>query len=100
MWPTRWVLGSALPTACTPRLADDPALAALVQPGQWIWDLRQEPRGAAGGRSRAAELPCRRLLAVGTDMAVGKMSACLELKAEALRRGLDARFVAPDRRES
>jgi uncharacterized NAD-dependent epimerase/dehydratase family protein len=33
------------------------------------------------------------LLAVGTDMAVGKMSACLELLAAARRRGLEARFI-------
>jgi len=88
-------LGSGLSVAngLHTRLADDPALAALVQPGQWIWDLRQEPLGLRVAAARAAELPCRRLLAVGTDMAVGKMSACLELEAEALRRGLDARFV-------
>jgi uncharacterized NAD-dependent epimerase/dehydratase family protein len=75
------------------RLGDDPALAALVQPGRWIWDLRQEPPDLAVASGRAAGLPGRRLLAVGTDMAVGKMSACLELQAAARRRGLDARFV-------
>lgn len=75
------------------RLADDPALAALVRPGRWIWDLRQEPPGLTVGSGRAAGLPGRRLLAVGTDMAVGKMSACLELQAAARRRGRDARFV-------
>jgi len=75
------------------QLGADPELAALVQPGRWIWDLRQEPAGLQVAAARAAALPCRRLLAVGSDMAVGKMSACLELQAEALRRGLDARFV-------
>ena len=76
------------------RLGDDPELAgACARPGQWIWDLRQEPPALAVATARAAALPCRRLLAVGSDMAVGKMSACLELQAEALRRGLDARFV-------
>mgnify|MGYP003336036075 FL=1 len=35
-----------------------------------------------------------RSLAVGSDMSVGKMSACLELQAAALRAGRDARFVA------
>jgi uncharacterized NAD-dependent epimerase/dehydratase family protein len=75
------------------RLGADPELAALVQPGQWIWDLRQEPAGLQVAAARAASLPCRRLLAVGSDMAVGKMSACLELQAAAQRRGLDARFV-------
>ena len=75
------------------RLGDAAELAALVGPGQWIWDLRQEPSGLRVAAGRAAALPCRRLLAVGSDMAVGKMSACLELQAEARRRGIDARFV-------
>jgi uncharacterized NAD-dependent epimerase/dehydratase family protein len=75
------------------RLADDPQLAALVRPGCWIWDLRREPPDLPVGSARAAALPGRRLLAVGTDMSVGKMSACLELWAAALRCGTDARFV-------
>lgn len=77
------------------RLGDDPELAALVQveQGQWIWDLRQEPEGLQVGAARAAALPGRRLLAVGSDMAVGKMSVCLELRAAAHQSGLDARFV-------
>jgi len=76
------------------RLGDDPHLAPLVQPGRWIWDLRREPENLAVGSARAAALAPRRLLAVGSDMSVGKMSACLELHAAALRSGLDARFVA------
>ncbi|MCP9807909.1 DUF1611 domain-containing protein [Cyanobium sp. HWJ4-Hawea] len=76
------------------RLGDDLELAAACsRAGQWIWDLRREPDGLEVAAARCAALPCRRLLAVGTDMAVGKMSACLELQAEAKRRGLDARFV-------
>jgi len=76
------------------RLADDPELAAACnRTGQWIWDLRQEPAGLEVATARASALPCRRVLAVGSDMAVGKMSACLELLAAAGRRGLDARFV-------
>jgi uncharacterized NAD-dependent epimerase/dehydratase family protein len=75
------------------RLGEDPQLAALVRPGRWIWDLRQEPSDLPVGTARAAALPCRRLLAVGSDMAVGKMSACLELWAAARRAGRDARFV-------
>ena len=76
------------------RLADDPRFAAAChRPGQWIWDLRREPEGLEVATARCAALPCRRLLAVGSDMAVGKMSACLELAAAARRRGLDARFV-------
>ncbi|MFY8149748.1 MAG: DUF1611 domain-containing protein [Prochlorococcaceae cyanobacterium] len=75
------------------RIGEDPELAALLQPGQWIWDLRREPPGLRVAAARAADLPCPRVLAVGSDMAVGKMSACLELTAAAGRRGLPARFV-------
>ena len=76
------------------RLGDDPSLAARLQPGRFIWDLRQEPAHLPIGAARAAALPGHRLLAVGSDMAVGKMSACLELQRAALAAGLDARFVA------
>ena len=76
------------------RLGEDPELAALVRPGRWIWDLRCEPPDLPVASARAAALSARRLLAVGTDMSVGKMSACLELLAAAHRRGVDARFVA------
>ena len=86
--------GVSLASGLHSRLADDPDFAAVpLQPGQWIWDLRHEPAGLEVAAARCAQLPCRRLLAVGSDMAVGKMSACLELQAAALRRGLDARFV-------
>ena len=86
--------GVSLASGLHSRLADDPEFAAVpLAPGQWIWDLRHEPAGLAVAAARCAQLPCRRLLAVGSDMAVGKMSACLELQAAALRRGLDARFV-------
>jgi len=76
------------------RLGDDPQLAGLLRPGRWIWDLRREPEDLVVGSARAAALAPRRLLAVGSDMSVGKMSACLELQGAALRAGLDARFVA------
>ena len=84
-----WSVASGLHT----RLGDDPELVACRQDGAWIWDLRQEPADLPVASGRAARLPCRRLLAVGTDMAVGKMSACLELLAAARRQGLEARFI-------
>jgi uncharacterized NAD-dependent epimerase/dehydratase family protein len=86
--------GLSLASGLHTPLGLDPDLAARVKPGSWIWDLRQEPRGLTVGTAQAAQLPGHRLLAVGTDMSVGKMSACLELQAAALQRGLDARFVA------
>jgi uncharacterized NAD-dependent epimerase/dehydratase family protein len=85
--------GMSLASGLHTQLCRDEQLAARLKPGAWIWDLRQEPAALRVAAARAAELPCQRLLAVGTDMSVGKMSACLELQAAALRRGLDARFV-------
>ena len=86
--------GLSLASGLHSRLAEDPEFAAVpLAPGQWIWDLRREPEGLEVATARAAALPCQRVLAVGSDMAVGKMSACLEVLAAAQRRGLDARFV-------
>jgi uncharacterized NAD-dependent epimerase/dehydratase family protein len=72
-----------------------PALRNLCRdPHQWIWDVRQEPSGLRVGAARAQHLPCRRVLAVGTDMAVGKMSTNLELHRAAIAQGIKARIVA------
>ncbi len=80
------------------RLADDPRFAAACRrPGQWIWDLRREPEGLEVATARCAALPCRRLLAVGSDMAVGKMSACLELAAGPFSEASMPASSAPDR---
>lgn len=65
-----------------------------LQERQWIWDIRQEPQGLGVGTGKARSLSCRRILTVGTDMAVGKMSASLELYRAAQRRGVRAEFVA------
>jgi uncharacterized NAD-dependent epimerase/dehydratase family protein len=65
-----------------------------LRPSQWVWDIRIEPEGLGVGMAMARELPNRRLLMVGTDMAVGKMTVGLEIVAEARRRGLRAEFVA------
>lgn len=75
------------------RLGDDPELASHCQSDQWIWDLRQEPPGLVVASGLAAALSSQRILTLGTDMAVGKMSACLELVAAARRQGFAARFV-------
>jgi uncharacterized NAD-dependent epimerase/dehydratase family protein len=65
-----------------------------LAPGQWIWDIRIEPKGIGVAAGRAALLPNRRLLTIGTDMAIGKMTAGLEILREAQSRGVDAEFVA------
>lgn len=76
------------------RMAEDPQIKGQLQPGQWIWDLRQEPQGLSVGTAKAKALSCRRVLAVGTDMAVGKMSTCIELHRSAQARGLRSKFLA------
>ena len=75
------------------RLADDAELRAACWDDRWIWDLRREPERLQVAQARASALSCHRLLAVGTDMAVGKMSACLELLKAARARSLPCQFV-------
>lgn len=75
-------------------MATDPELQALLQPGQWIWDVRQEPPGLSVGSGKARLLSCKRVLTIGTDMSVGKMSTSLELHRASLARGLRSRFLA------
>ncbi|AFZ34590.1 protein of unknown function DUF1611 [Stanieria cyanosphaera PCC 7437] len=65
-----------------------------LQPQQWIWDIRQEPSGLSIGAAKARHLACQRILTVGTDMAVGKMSTSLELQRAAQRQGIKAQFMA------
>ncbi len=70
------------------RMAEDPQIKSQLRPGQWIWDLRQEPEGLSVGTAKAKTLSCRRVLAVG------KMSTCIELHRSAQARGLRSKFLA------
>jgi len=65
-----------------------------LSPGQWIWDIRQEPQDLGIAWARAAGLQNRRALLVGTDMAVGKMTAGLEIWKSALDEGIRTDFLA------
>jgi uncharacterized NAD-dependent epimerase/dehydratase family protein len=65
-----------------------------LQPQQWIWDIRQEPPGLRVGQARARSLTCQRILTVGTDMSVGKMSTSIELHRAAIEKGMKSRFLA------
>lgn len=62
--------------------------------GQWIWDVRIEPKDLGVGSGAAARLKNRRVLMIGTDMGIGKMTAGLEMYRAALQRGIRAEFVA------
>jgi uncharacterized NAD-dependent epimerase/dehydratase family protein len=75
-------------------MASDPELKALLHPNQWIWDVRQEPVGLTIGSGQARLLPCWRVLTVGTDMAIGKMSTSLELNRASCDQKLRSKFIA------
>lgn len=64
-----------------------------LQPQQEIWDIRQEPTGLTIAKAQAKTLTAQRILTVGTDMAIGKMSTSLELHRAALRQGIKAQFI-------
>jgi uncharacterized NAD-dependent epimerase/dehydratase family protein len=74
-------------------LNDDEEFAALAREHDTrIWDLRLPP--AAPLFSGAAwDVRAKILLTVGSDAAVGKMTAALELLRAAKERGVDAAFV-------
>ena len=73
----------------------NPVFGKDLKRGQWIWDVRT-PVGAPPpiAMGRAAALPNRRVLMVGTDMAVGKMTAGLEIYRALKARDVDAAFLA------
>ena len=71
-----------------------PELQNHLRSGQWIWDVRQEPANLPIGSGKARSLTCRRVLTVGTDMGVGKMSTSLELNKASQQRGLRSKFLA------
>jgi uncharacterized NAD-dependent epimerase/dehydratase family protein len=74
-------------------MANDPDLKSLLR-DNWIWDVRREPEGLKVGSAEARLLSCRRVLTVGTDMSIGKMSTSLELHRASLKQGLRSRFIA------
>ncbi|AFY76275.1 hypothetical protein Ple7327_0846 [Pleurocapsa sp. PCC 7327] len=65
-----------------------------LREGQWIWDIRQEPKELHIGQGKARSLTCKRILTVGTDMAIGKMSTSIELNRAAQKRGIKSKFLA------
>ena len=68
---------------------------AQLKAGQWIWDIRI-PQGDMPpiATARAAGLRNKRVLMIGTDMAIGKMTAGLEIYRSLKTRGADAAFLA------
>jgi uncharacterized NAD-dependent epimerase/dehydratase family protein len=85
--------GRSIANGLHTKLMDQPDLRNLLQPGQQLWDMRQEAPGLKVGSAAAAALSQLRLLTVGTDMSVGKMSTSLTLHQACLDRGLRSRFL-------
>ena len=85
-----WELGLSIINGLHEVLAD----RLPSKPNQWVWDIRQEPAGLSPATGAARELNNTRLLMVGTDMAVGKMTAGLEIWQSARQKGIRAEFIA------
>ncbi len=75
------------------KLQDRSDLQELLKPGQALWDMRQEAPGLKVGSAAAARLAIPRILTVGTDMSVGKMSTSLALHQACIDRGLRSKFL-------
>lgn len=65
-----------------------------LREGQFVWDIRIEPKGIGVAQGAARHLKNKRVLMIGTDMAIGKMTAGLELYRVLRERGCRAEFVA------
>jgi uncharacterized NAD-dependent epimerase/dehydratase family protein len=70
-----------------------PQFQSFLKPGQIIWDIRQEPNNLTIGTAKARNLNNIRVLTVGTDMSIGKMSTSLELHRASQKRGLKSHFI-------
>ena len=74
--------------------AEDPTFVAAAERGAtWIWDVRTPPTPRLFSGAGYDVAP-RVVLTVGSDCAVGKMTASLELARAARAAGVRARFVA------
>ncbi len=75
-------------------LGDDPEFATAAHlSGRELRDLRRVPHGLNVPTGANLAVPAHIVLTVGSDCALGKMTVCLELDAEARRRGLASVFV-------
>ena len=66
----------------------------INQQKQWIWDVRVPQFTPAIATARASSLSNKRVLFIGTDMAVGKMTSGLELYEDLLQRRVNVGFIA------
>lgn len=75
-------------------LGDDPEFDSAARlSGRELHDLRRAPHGLNVPNGANLTVPTHTVLTVGSDCALGKMTVCLELDAEARRRGHASVFV-------
>src|SRR5438093_4111221 len=87
--------GLAVWTGLHERVLADPALAAAAKRGgAMVRELREPPADLPIGGHRSRREGARVVLTVGSDAAVGKMTASLEIVAALRRAGERAEFVA------
>ena len=72
----------------------NPRFGELLRGDQWLWDIRQPSFVPAIGSAQAASLNNTRVLFVGTDMTIGKMTAGLELYRWLIDKEHSTHFVA------
>lgn len=88
-------VGMAVWNGLHERVLDDPALAGAAHSGRGsVRELREPPAELPVGGHRVRRDGARVVLTVGTDAAVGKMTASLEIVAALSRAGQRAAFVA------
>jgi len=63
-------------------------------PGRPVWDVREPPEDIPLFSGTGFEVEPRTVLTVGTDTAIGKMTASLEVERAAREAGVGAEFVA------
>ncbi len=76
------------------KLNEDKRVKKHLRANQWVWDIRQEPEGLGVADGSARLLPCKRVLFVGTDMSIGKMSAAIAFDRAATAKGIKSKFMA------
>ncbi|MGI8773871.1 MAG: DUF1611 domain-containing protein [Actinomycetota bacterium] len=76
-------------------LRDEPELVKLAEEqGGTLWDVRAVPHDIPLSSGKALDAPQRIVGTVGSDCAVGKMTAALELVEAAAAGGVTAEFIA------
>lgn len=65
-----------------------------TKPGQRVWDIRRPGFVPKVGSGKAAKLNNKRVLMIGTDMAIGKMTVGLEMYKALLDNGKNVDFLA------